>query len=192
MPSARATAIAVLALAWSGCSKEAPPSATGTSDQAATAAPGRRIEPIRRPVRPNGVAGDPAGDPAGAPAAVTGDGRPGGFRGRMAQFDLDGDGVLSDDERRAMMTARAGAVLQRLDTDQDGLLSATELEGSPIARRLGDFAAADADHDGRLSSDEVARALAAQMQDGGWRGARGDHPRRADDPTGTAAPGDGE
>lgn len=50
----------------------------------------------------------------------------GDFAARMTQFDLDGDGILSDEERRAMREAMQKERLARFDTDGDGEISREE------------------------------------------------------------------
>src|SRR5436190_22752324 len=135
--SPRLVAAVVIALAaGAGCSSKsssAPAQAQGSGsgcDRTATTAPAGKPPALDVPA---------AGSQTQAPLAPAHD--HGDFRERMKQFDTDGDGKLSEDERYKMMAARAGEVLARNDTDGDGVLSKAEFEASPAARRVGDFAA---------------------------------------------------
>jgi len=68
----------------------------------------------------------------------------------MEEFDTDGDGELSREERHAVREALHDAFIERYDTDGDGELSQEERE---TARA--DFVERfDADGDGELSEDE--------------------------------------
>ena len=95
------------------------------------------------------------------------------------QYDANGDGVLSVDERRALHDARDGRQrgkkkrrLEHFDTDGDGQLSesertaAREVRRERRARALERF---DADGDGQLSGSEIGAARSAR----GGRGHRG-------------------
>lgn len=87
---------------------------------------------------------------------------PGDFAARMAQFDLDGDGFLSDEERLAMRKAMKEEMLARFDLDGDGEVSREER----LAARQGRFENSDrgqalmrqfdADGNGVLDEDEQA------------------------------------
>lgn len=84
------------------------------------------------------------------------------FAARMAQFDLDGDGILSDEEREAMRKAMREEMMARFDLDGDGEISREER----MAARQGRFENSDrgqalmrqfdADGDGVLSDEEQA------------------------------------
>jgi len=92
------------------------------------------------------------------------------FAARMTQFDLDGDGVLSDEERRAMRQAMRDEMLARFDLDGDGELSREERMAARQARfENSDRGQAlmrqfDADGDGVLNDEEQA-AMDAYMQE---------------------------
>jgi Ca2+-binding EF-hand superfamily protein len=87
----------------------------------------------------------------------------GNFAERMAQFDLDGDGFLSKEERDAMRKARLDEILAKYDLDGDGELSAEEREaakrdrfdnserGQALMRQF------DLDGDGVLNEQEQAQ-----------------------------------
>jgi Ca2+-binding EF-hand superfamily protein len=93
---------------------------------------------------------------------ATNNGSWGNFAERMAQFDLDGDGFLSKEERDAMRKARLDEILAKYDLDGDGELSAEEREaakrdrfdnserGQALMRQF------DLDGDGVLNEQEQA------------------------------------
>jgi hypothetical protein len=84
-------------------------------------------------------------------------------------FDADGDGMISDDERRA---GRKGRRLQRWDADGDGELSDDERAAAQEHRARNHQANLDnydADGDGRLSKSERQTA----REDGAKLGRRG-------------------
>ncbi len=58
----------------------------------------------------------------------------GDFAARMARFDLDGDGFLSDEERQAMRQTRRAEMLAEFDLDGDGELSREERLAARRAR----------------------------------------------------------
>jgi hypothetical protein len=104
----------------------------------------------------------------------------------MQQFDKDGDGQLSDDERAAMKAARAQDMFQRLDADGDGKVTQAELDAAPgRGRRMIDLATADTDHDGALSAAELTAAMPDRHGGpGGWHG----HDHGDDDGSASDAP----
>jgi Ca2+-binding EF-hand superfamily protein len=114
----------------------------------------------------------------------------GDFAARMAQFDLDGDGFLSDEERDEMRKAMREEMMARFDLDGDGEISREER----MAARQGRFENSergqalmrqfDADGDGVLSAEEQA-AMDAYNQE--QRDAR-----RADEIVRYDTDGDGE
>lgn len=86
--------------------------------------------------------------------------------GILEKFDLDQDGKLSDEERRALKTSRRERMLKRFDVDRDGKLSKVErleMQGKIKLRRAKLLRQFDADDDGKLSATErqVAREAAA-------------------------------
>lgn len=78
------------------------------------------------------------------------------FEARLAEFDKDGDGTLSDEERRAMMEKFRADRMAQLDTNGDGEVDADErldaMINSRRGRRLVDRF--DADGDGMLDPEE--------------------------------------
>ncbi len=89
---------------------------------------------------------------------------------RMAMFDIDGDGILSDEERDAMRKAMREEMIARFDLDGDGEVSREErraarterFENSDRGQEL--MREFDLDGDGVLSDDEQA-AMDQHMQE---------------------------
>lgn len=89
---------------------------------------------------------------------------------RMGEFDADGDGILSEEERRAMRDAMRAEWLARFDLDGDGELSREERmamrqsmfeqsqRGQELMRQF------DADGDGVLNEEEQAAMEAFQQE----------------------------
>lgn len=89
---------------------------------------------------------------------------------RMTEFDLDGDGILSAEERREMMRALRAEWLERFDLDGDGQLSREERmamrqamfeqsdRGQELMRRF------DADGNGVLDETEQAEMEGYQQE----------------------------
>ncbi len=88
----------------------------------------------------------------------------------VLEFDADGDGALSDEERAAAVAARRAELLAEFDADEDGELSDEERAAARaakmaerearIAARIAEF---DADGDGELNDEERAAAHAARI-----------------------------
>lgn len=88
---------------------------------------------------------------------------PGGF---LAQWDTNGDGVVTRDEAQAAASERAGKRFDMLDTNKDGTLTQEELDQrrakradqmrQEMSKRL---AAADKDGDGGLSLEEAKQGM---------------------------------
>ena len=139
-PRLLAASVGIVLACGAGCSSKSSsaPAQAGSSDPDVGSARPAPAAPAQQPAAP--------ANPAAplAPADSHGD-----YRERMKQFDTDGDGKLSEDERYAMMAARAGEVLGRNDTD----------------------------HNGSLSKDELGTAIVEAMKKAGgfraWRGPRG-------------------
>ena len=87
-----------------------------------------------------------------------------GHRDRMARFDKDGDGKLSDEERAAMMKDRTEKMRQRLDTNGDGKLTPDELANTTGRMHFDDPAALDTNHDGDISVDELQAGMEARRE----------------------------
>lgn len=97
----------------------------------------------------------------------------------IKEYDKDGDGKLSDDERKAMQEAvrakreaQQKADLAKYDKDGDGKLSAEERKTMMSERQAELLKKYDADGDGKLSSDERQKIPAGERMFGG-RGGRG-------------------
>jgi len=111
---------------------------------------------------------------AGRRGGRDGGGRGGDMLGRMeemiAKYDLDGDGVLSAEERQAMRDAMRAEFMSQMDLDGDGQISLEERVAATRDRILnsdwGERIASryDADGDGVLSEDELAAMDASIME----------------------------
>ncbi len=94
----------------------------------------------------------------------------GDFAERMAKFDLDGDGILSAEERDEMRQVFRAEMLARFDLDGDGELSREERQAARAARfenseRGQDLMRQfDADGDGVLNDEEQA-AMDAHIEE---------------------------
>lgn len=90
----------------------------------------------------------------------------------LAKFDLDGDGQLSNDEKKAAREARQQEmILRRFDTDKDGVLSAEERAKADAAiaeREAKMLQRYDKDGDGQISEEE-RKAARHDMQKGDQR-----------------------
>lgn len=97
----------------------------------------------------------------------------------LKEFDKDGDGKLSDEERKAMheamkarMEERRKEMLEKYDTDGDGKLSEEERRKARAAELIKRF---DKDGDGKLDEAELAAMPMPKPRPGpgGWQGRRG-------------------
>jgi hypothetical protein len=89
-------------------------------------------------------------------------------RQRIAQFDHDGDGKISDEERKAARHKRAEDMRKRADADGDGKVTIEELSKGSFRRM--DPESVDANKDGDVSADEIAAAL--EQRNRAWGGRR--------------------
>ena len=101
------------------------------------------------------------------------------FRGAMRErmfkeHDKDGDGKLSEDERKAARKAMHERMLKEFDKDGDGKLSLQEL---PQGARRSFQAQDDLDRDGQISAAEL-QAVMARMGGGARAWAAGMDPNR--------------
>lgn len=145
-----------LVAAWAVGSGPATPEASKPGAQARTAEGGAGWDD-GSPAGDRGIGGD------GRPMRVdpgAGDGESDRLARMLAEFDLDGDGELSREERDAARAAREAERLAKYDLDGDGRLSREERRNawiddmleSPRGRRLLDRF--DTDGDGELSAEE--------------------------------------
>ncbi|MBK1882578.1 EF-hand domain-containing protein [Luteolibacter pohnpeiensis] len=98
----------------------------------------------------------------------------------LKKFDKDGDGKLSDEERKAMRAERQAEAekmrkenLEKYDANKDGKLDEEETKKMREDRRKEMFAKFDKDGDGKLSEEEMKAMREANPQRG-QRGARGE------------------
>lgn len=77
-------------------------------------------------------------------------------RAEKAQYDANGDGELSRDERKAAKQARRAAMVSAFDSDGDGELSRDEREAAKEARMAEIEAQLDVNGDGTVSDAERA------------------------------------
>jgi hypothetical protein len=113
----------------------------------------------------------------------------------VKEFDKDGDGKLSDDERTAMREAmkakaeeRRKEMIKKYDTDGDGKLSKEEREKAGADRKAEMLKRYDKNGDGELSQEERAEMPRPPRRDGGPGGPGGKPP--GDKPPGKKPPGD--
>jgi len=76
----------------------------------------------------------------------------------LKEFDTDGDGYISDEERTAAPYRRHTQRLEKFDADGDGHVSNEERAAARNQRKEQRLEEFDADGDGRLSEDELAAA----------------------------------
>jgi hypothetical protein len=165
--SLAAAGLALGAVLLAGACKTDKPAATSSSTpaasgqaaggQAASAEPGRAAPDYRF--------GPPGGYKRPAPERTDEvDGRHGGQRRaeRLAAFDTDGDGQLSDAEREQMKAERMAQreahqaeILAENDTDKDGTLSDAERTAMRTKRADAMFGRLDGDGDGKITAAEM-------------------------------------
>lgn len=94
---------------------------------------------------------------------------------RLERIDADGDGKISEQERKAARSAQMDEMKTRLDTDGDGKLTIKELQESRMARRMPDMTTVDTNNDGEVSNDELRKSMEDMRMNnlGGRRGGRG-------------------
>lgn len=85
----------------------------------------------------------------------------GGITCMLEEYDLDEDGVLSREERKAAREAIHAAILAEFDVDEDGELSEEERDAARAAR----IAPYDLDEDGKLNEEERAAMRADRCQE---------------------------
>ena len=98
----------------------------------------------------------------------------------VKEFDKDGDGKLSDDEKKAMHQAmgarreeRHKKMLEKFDADHDGKLSDEEKEKAREAHKAEMLQKFDKDGDGKLSDEERAAMPKPPRKPGGPGGPKG-------------------
>jgi hypothetical protein len=98
----------------------------------------------------------------------------------VKEFDKDGDGKLSAEERttmretiKARMEERRKQMLEKFDEDKDGELSPAEREKAREARRAEMLEKFDKDGDGKLSAEERAAMPKPPGRPGGPKWKRG-------------------
>jgi EF hand len=113
----------------------------------------------------------------------------------LKEFDKDGDGKLSDEERKAMreamearMKERRKEMLEKYDADGDGKLSEEEIAKARADRQAEILKKYDKDGDGKLSEEERA-AIPPSERGPGHRGGGPGGRRGPGAPDGQGAPG---
>lgn len=98
----------------------------------------------------------------------------------IKEFDKDGNGQLSEEERTTMretlqsrMQERRKEMLEKFDADKDGKLSPEELSKARDAQKAEMLKKYDKDGDGELSAEERAAMPMPERRPGGPRGQRG-------------------
>ncbi|RYD23304.1 MAG: hypothetical protein EOP88_04645 [Verrucomicrobiaceae bacterium] len=97
----------------------------------------------------------------------------------LKKYDKDGDGKLSEDERKALQSDRKAEqekILKKYDKDGDGKLSEEErkaLRADAEAKHKALLEKYDADKDGKLSESERKTAVDAGEEIPFFRGGRG-------------------
>lgn len=87
---------------------------------------------------------------------------------RIAQFDTDGDGKISADERKLARRKRAEDMRKQADTDNNGKVTPDEIAKSNFKRL--DPESIDTNKDGDISTDELDAAL--ETRNKAWGGGR--------------------
>lgn len=112
----------------------------------------------------------------------------------LKEFDKDGDGNLSEDERKAMretmkarMEERRKQLLEKYDADGDGKLSEEEAAKARADRQAEMLRKYDKDGDGKLSDEERSAIPPFERGPGGRRGGKGG-PDGAGGPGGPGGP----
>ena len=94
----------------------------------------------------------------------------------VAKFDKDGDGKLSEEERKAARAAHKAEFMEKHDTDGDGELSDDEKKAAREARKAKFMEKFDKDGDGELSDEEkkaAREAMGGRRKHGHKGGKRG-------------------
>jgi hypothetical protein len=89
---------------------------------------------------------------------------------RMAQFDTDGDGKISDEERKAARHKRAEDMRNKADANGDGKVTIEEMQNSSGGFRRMDPATVDTNKDGEISVEELETALENRAKQWGQGG----------------------
>lgn len=161
----------VCGLAFGGCKCSSESSATSSGDDKATSATGETgssksgrsgkidLGSRRNPTGDTADGDHASGDPAKPSLPL--DRR----NSRLAEYDTDHDGKISDEERKVARHKRAEQLLKDADKNGDGKVTPEELADTNFRRF--DPKLIDADHDGNITSDELEAAIEARSKQWG-------------------------
>lgn len=121
-----------------------------------------------RPATGGDTAAPTTGGEGGDPAATAKDQFEDRRRSRIAQFDTDGDGKISPEERKQARHKRADEMRKQADADGNGKVTPDEIAKSNFKRL--DPESLDTNKDGDISADEIEAALESRNK--AWGGGR--------------------
>ena len=159
---------ALVCVLAAGCkeSSSKPTASSGSDDQGSTdtAHPSRSGKIDLGSRRPSLPGDDPHADTGGSGERPKLEDLENRRNARLAQFDTDGDGKISEQERKVARHKRAEDMRTKADANGDGKVTVDELASGTF--RL-DPASIDTNKDGDISVDELDAALEARSKQWG-------------------------